>query len=84
MRRAGRHHCIIAAAATLINAGLWRQHAAQCRLHRRLRLLLWHQFEWRRRVLTVDVPSRPMTVIQMMAEIDSLGCIQFLKSSTRI
>jgi hypothetical protein len=35
-------------------------------------------------VLTFDVPSRPVTVIQMMAEVNSLGSTQFLKSSTRI
>jgi hypothetical protein len=28
--------------------------------------------------LTFDVPSRPVTVIQMMAEVNSLGSTQFL------
>jgi hypothetical protein len=35
-------------------------------------------------VLTFDVPSPPLTVVQMMAEVRGLGCTQFLKSSTRI
>jgi hypothetical protein len=35
-------------------------------------------------VLTINVSSRPVTEIQMMAEVNHLGSNQFLKSLTRI